>query len=91
MRQFAPEILFQSILYTSTEPCIMCAGAIHWAGIAKLVYCCSQEAFEKLVPKDYFYISSREILQRLQSKTQVVGPVLEEEGIDVLKKSIETH
>ena len=89
MRQFSSEILSQSILYTSTEPCIMCAGAIHWAGIAELVYCCSQEAFEKLVSGDYFYIASREVLERLHSKTQVVGPILEEEGIDLHKRITE--
>ena len=25
-------------LYTSTEPCAMCAGAIYWAGISKVVF-----------------------------------------------------
>ena len=30
---FPPEALSKATLYTSTEPCVMCCGAIHWAGI----------------------------------------------------------
>jgi len=91
MKSFSPEILSQSILYTSTEPCIMCTGAIHWAGISMVVYCCSQESFEKLVPGEYFYIPCREILEKLHSNTKVVGPILEEEGINVHKKIAESN
>ena len=36
--KFSLDILSQSILYTSTEPCIMCCGAIYWADIPKMVY-----------------------------------------------------
>ncbi len=32
------ETLGRCTLYTSTEPCPMCAGAIYWAGIPKVVY-----------------------------------------------------
>lgn len=35
------EQLQQSTLYTSTEPCAMCSGAIYWAGILKVVFGCS--------------------------------------------------
>ncbi|MBD3305433.1 nucleoside deaminase [candidate division KSB3 bacterium] len=86
MRRFSPAILSQSLLYTSTEPCIMCAGAIHWAGISTMVYSCSQVALEQLVGEDYHYIPSREVLERLQSQTRVVGPVLEDEGVRLLQE-----
>ena len=32
------EVLAQSTLYASTEPCVMCAGAIFWAGIGRVVF-----------------------------------------------------
>ena len=32
------EFLARCTLYTSTEPCVMCAGAIYWAGIGRVVY-----------------------------------------------------
>src|SRR5512138_1066813 len=37
-----PATLSASVLYTSTEPCAMCAGAIYWSGIGRMVYACSE-------------------------------------------------
>src|SRR5438093_12240471 len=34
----SPDILETATLYSSAEPCAMCAGAIYWAGIGRLVY-----------------------------------------------------
>jgi tRNA(Arg) A34 adenosine deaminase TadA len=32
------EFLARCTLYTSAEPCAMCAGAIYWAGIGRVVF-----------------------------------------------------
>jgi len=40
--QFSPEELRRFSLYTSTEPCGMCAGAIHWSQIGRVVYALSE-------------------------------------------------
>lgn len=37
-RQYSPEFLAECTLYTSVEPCCMCAGACYWAGIGAVVY-----------------------------------------------------
>jgi tRNA(Arg) A34 adenosine deaminase TadA len=37
-KQFAPEVLAGCTLYTSAEPCAMCAGAIYWSGIGRVVF-----------------------------------------------------
>src|SRR5690606_28523141 len=34
-------LLSGATLYTSTEPCAMCAGAVYWSGIGRLVFGCS--------------------------------------------------
>jgi len=40
-----------AVLYTSTEPCAMCAGAIYWAGIKQIVYACSGEKLNDIAGK----------------------------------------
>ncbi len=37
-RQYAPEFLEECTLYTSVEPCCMCAGSAYWAGIGAIVF-----------------------------------------------------
>ncbi len=37
-RLYSPEFLEKCTLYTSVEPCCMCAGASYWAGIGAVVY-----------------------------------------------------
>src|SRR5450432_2963974 len=37
-KKLAVAELARCTLYTSTEPCAMCAGAIYWSGIGRVVY-----------------------------------------------------
>src|ERR1700758_51769 len=37
-RTLAPDVRARATLYSSAEPCAMCAGAIYWAGIGRVVY-----------------------------------------------------
>lgn len=36
--RYSPQLLATTTLYTSVEPCAMCAGALYWAGIGTLVF-----------------------------------------------------
>jgi tRNA(Arg) A34 adenosine deaminase TadA len=81
-------------LYTSTEPCAMCCGAIYWAGIRRVVFACSHETLNKLFVDMFpentgaagLLMSSREIFARGGARTEVVGPYLEQEAVSVHKK-----
>lgn len=69
----------RAVLYTSTEPCVMCSGAIYWAGIGTIAFGCSAESLGAEAGRD-FLIPCREVLARGSRAVSVVGPVLEEEG-----------
>ncbi len=74
----------KATLYTSTEPCVMCCGAIHWAKIPSVVYGCSAKTLGGIVKSDDFLFPCRETFRRTkQPSVLVIGPVLEAEAVVV--------
>jgi nicotinamidase-related amidase/tRNA(Arg) A34 adenosine deaminase TadA len=68
-------------LYASAEPCPMCAGAIHWARISRVVFSASQEMLQRLSggrPKP----GCVNVLAGY-GQAEIVGPLLPEEGLAV--------
>ena len=78
-QKIASESLSQSILYTSTEPCAMCTGAIFWSGIPKIVYGCSAAKLGEIAG-GAFVVPCRELLNFGKRQIVVVGPILEDQG-----------
>jgi tRNA(Arg) A34 adenosine deaminase TadA len=80
-------ILRNATIYSSAEPCAMCAGAIYWAGIGRLVYALSEHRLRELTgnhPENpTLDLPCREVLGSGQRSTEVVGPLLEDEGAAV--------
>jgi len=80
-------ILRSATLYSSAEPCAMCAGAIYWAGIGRLVYGLSEHRLQKLTgnpPENpTLDLPCREVFASGQRSTEVVGPLLEDEAAAV--------
>lgn len=62
-------------LYVTVEPCVMCAGAIGWSQLGRLVYGASDEkrGFQRFAP------------EALHPKTEVVSGVLESECAQLMK------
>ena len=85
-QQFDAAALAQCTLYTSTEPCAMCAGAIFWAGIPTVVFGCSAIALSELTGGGALAIPCPEIFERGNRETAVIGPLLEKEGLQVHKQ-----
>lgn len=83
-QKLSPEQLAKSTLYTSAEPCCMCAGAIYWTGIGRVVYALSEHTLLGLTgdhPENpTFSLPCREVFARGQRKVTVVGPMLEDEA-----------
>lgn len=44
--------LRETTLYTSTEPCAMCAGAIYWSGIGTVVFALAEDALRAMTGDD---------------------------------------
>ncbi len=67
--------LTDCVLYVTVEPCAMCAGAIAWAQIRRLVYAASdaKRGYSQFAP----YI--------LHPKTQVTSGVMEEESRQLMQ------
>lgn len=80
----SPEELAQCTLYTSAEPCCMCAGAVYWTGIGRVVYALSEHALLGLTgahPENpTFSLPCREVFARGQHEVAVLGPMLESEA-----------
>jgi tRNA(Arg) A34 adenosine deaminase TadA len=83
-RKYDPAFLRACTLYTSTEPCAMCAGAIFWSGIGRVVFALSSETLGTVVPDETgdwtLALSCREVFARGGRAIDVSGPLLEAEG-----------
>jgi tRNA(adenine34) deaminase len=67
--------LINCTLYVTLEPCQMCAGALYWSQISKIVYAARDEVRGCINLKT-----------KLHPKTEIVGGVMEEEASQLLKR-----
>ena len=67
--------LTECTLYVTVEPCVMCAGALGWAQISRIVYGATDEkrGFMRFAPN------------ALHPKTEVVAGILEEDCSKLVK------
>jgi tRNA(Arg) A34 adenosine deaminase TadA len=83
-RHHSPEALAAATLYSSAEPCAMCAGAIYWSGIGRVVYGLSEARLLALTgnhPENpTLRLPCRELFARGQRAIEVIGPSLEDEA-----------
>lgn len=89
--EFTKDFLWKCTLYTTAEPCAMCAGAIYWANIGRVVYGMTEKRLLELTGSDEqnptFDLPCREVFARGQKDIQVIGPIpaVEEEAAEVHK------
>jgi tRNA(Arg) A34 adenosine deaminase TadA len=81
-QQYDTAFLADCTLYTSTEPCAMCSGAIYWSGVGRMVYACSESRLGEIAGIG-LNVPSRAVLQTGARIVDVVGPILEDEAAEV--------
>ena len=80
-REYSPEYLGTCTLYTSVEPCCMCAGTIYWAGIGTLVYGMTEHRLQEITSGDAQNLTQdlpcETVFAAGQRKVEVRGPFAE--------------
>jgi tRNA(adenine34) deaminase len=76
----ARSVLSEATLYSSAEPCVMCAGAIFWSGIQRVIYGIDAERLrifrgELLEQKDA-ELSCRDVFNASSHPIECIGPAL---------------
>ena len=84
-REHDPGRLRDTTLYASTEPCAMCAGAIFWARIGRVVFGLRAARLYQMKGSTgrQLALSCEAVLDRGNHKVEVIGPVLEDEAAAV--------
>ena len=92
-QKFDPATLAQCTLYASTEPCVMCCGAIRWAGVRRVVYGTTSTQLSRVVEsvlpptpaavRAPVPLECREVFARTEPSTTVRGPLMEAEGLAI--------
>jgi tRNA(Arg) A34 adenosine deaminase TadA len=81
---FGPEFLWGCTLYTTVEPCCMCAGTQYWANIGRLVYGLEERRLLTLTgnhaANPTLSLPCREVFARGQKAISAWGPVAEVEA-----------
>lgn len=75
-QRYSAEQLARCTLYSSAEPCAMCAGAIHWSGIGRVVFALSERALYDIVgpSPEHLVLPCRDVFARSQRPMEVLGP-----------------
>ena len=83
-RRYTPEALWGCTLYSTVEPCCMCAGTQYWAHIGRLVYGMSERALLRITgnhaENPTLDLPCREVFARGHKAIEVVGPVADLEA-----------
>ncbi len=76
--RFTEAELAETTLYSSTEPCAMCAGGIYWSGIGRVVYALPESRLGEFTGADpenpTMHLSAKTVLAAGQREIEVEGP-----------------
>lgn len=76
--------LQEATLYSSTEPCAMCSGAIYWAGITEVIFGCSTSQLFQIV-KQGLNLSSQIVFNAGTRSIKTLNLSTEAEFVEIHK------
>ena len=87
-RQFTRSLLAHCTLYVNAEPCPMCAGAIFWSGVGRIVFGLGSSRLQELSGDRAEQLQEHcaDLLARGTHPVEVVGPLIEEEAAQIFKE-----
>lgn len=96
-RKYPKDFLAGCTLYTSAEPCAMCAGAIYWSNIGTVVFAITEATLLTVTGDDprnpTMHLPSATVLGSGQKNIELLGPFeeVEETAVAVLRKFFGSH
>lgn len=87
-RRLAFAALARCTLYASGEPCPMCAGAIYWSRVGRVVFALDVQTMHALsgAGTDELLLPCRQVLARGMRRIEVIGPLLQDQAGAVLRE-----
>jgi len=83
-KAFDPTLLSRCTIYVSAEPCAMCAGAIYWAGIGRVVFGLAERDLKSFTgnhrENPTLDLPCRTVFAAGQRNVEVIGPMLADEA-----------
>lgn len=83
-KRFTKAELWDCTLYTTAEPCAMCAGAIYWGNVGRVVYGITEHRLAELTGDDERNLTldlpCRDVFARGRKPIVVIGPFPEIEA-----------
>lgn len=84
--QYEASFLQSCTVYCSMEPCPMCAGALYWSGIGRIVFALDNATYYSILgsrnPADVFDMPCKTLLESGGRRVEVIGPVIQKEAAD---------
>lgn len=86
-KNYDKDFLWNCTLYTTAEPCAMCAGSIYWGNVGTVVYGITEKRLLELTGDNEqnptFDLPCRYVFSKGQKDIQVIGPFPEIESLVV--------
>jgi tRNA(Arg) A34 adenosine deaminase TadA len=92
-RRLSWDELAKCTLYASGDPCPMCAGALYWSNVRRLVFGLDEPTMRPFRRDDPRVIglamTCREVLSRSPRQIEVIGPALIDEAVEPYQRLLQ--